>query len=93
MSGVPQGSVLGSHQLNIFVNELFYNVKKGKLSAYADDKQLYFSHGEALTLQHTLNSELAIVLSWISYNVLILNAKTCEISVNRAATICCLQGL
>ena len=69
MSGVPQGSVFGPHLLNIFVNDL------AKLSAYADDKQLYLSHREALTLQHTLNSELAIVLSWISDNVLILKSK------------------
>ena len=79
MSGVPQGSVLGPHLFNIFVNDLvFYNVKKAKLSAYADDKQLYFSHREALTLQHTLNSELAIVSNWICDNGLILNTKKCE---------------
>ena len=63
---------------NIFANDLFYSVKKAKLSAYADDKQLYFSHREALTLQHSLNSELAIVSKWISDNGLILNAKKCE---------------
>ena len=78
MSGVPQGSVLGPHLYIIFVNDLFYNVKDAKLSAYADEKQLYFSHKEALTLQHTLNSELAIVSSWISDNGRILNAKNCE---------------
>lgn len=78
MSGVPQGSVFGPHLLNIFVNDLCYNVKNAKSSAYADDKKLYFSHREALTLQHTLNSELAIVLSWISDNVLILKSKKWE---------------
>ena len=70
--------MLGPHLFNIFINALFYNVKKAKLSAYADDKQLYFSHREALTVQHTINSELAIMSSWISDNGLILNAKKCE---------------
>ena len=38
MSIVPQGSVLGPNLLDIFVNDPFYNVKKAKLSAYADKK-------------------------------------------------------
>ena len=31
-----------------------------------------------LTVQDTLNSELAIILNWISNNGLLLNAKKCE---------------
>ena len=67
--GRASGICVGPQLFNLFVNELFYNAKKAKLSAYADDKQLYFSHREALTLQHTLNSELAFLSNWISDNV------------------------
>ena len=78
MSGVPQGSVLGPHLFNIFINDLFYNIKKAKISAYADDKQLYFSNANARIVQKTLNSELAVVSRWITDNGLLLNPKKCE---------------
>jgi len=78
MSGVPQGSVLGLHLFNIFITDLFYNIKMAKISAYADDKQLYFSNANARILQKTLNSELAVVLSWITNNGLLLNSEKCK---------------
>ena len=77
-SGVPQGSVLGPHLFNIFINDLFYNIKKAKISAYADDKQLYFSNANARIVQKTLNSELAVVSSWITDNGLLLNPQKCK---------------
>lgn len=77
-SGVPQGSVLGPQLFNIFINDLFYNINKAKLSAYADDKQLYCSNANARIVQRILNSELAGVSSWIKDNGLLLNAKKCE---------------
>ena len=77
-SGVPQGSVLGPHLFNIFINDLFYNIKKAKISAYADDKQLYFSNASAKIVQKTLNSELAVVSSWTTDNGLLLNPEKFE---------------
>ena len=77
-SGVPQGSVLGPHLFNIFINDLFYNIKKAKISAYADDKQLYFSNASANIVQKSLNSELVVVSSWITDKGLLLNPEKCE---------------
>ena len=91
MSGVPQGSMFGSNLFNVFVNDLFYSVKKAKLSTYADDKQLYFSPGDVQTLQRTPNSKLAVVSSWISDNSLILNTKKCKSFLFRRSKTQCHQ--
>jgi len=78
LSGVPQGSVLGPHLFDIFINDLFHNITKAKISAYADDKQLYFSNANTRIVQKTLNSELAVVSSWITDNGLLLNPEKCK---------------
>ena len=48
---VPQGSVLDLMLFNIFINILFFHVKRAKMNAYADDQQVYYSHVDPSALE------------------------------------------
>ena len=63
-AGIPLGSILGPLLFNIFLNDLAYVVKQSKLSAYADDTQIFHADNDPVKFQEIINADLANVDKW-----------------------------
>ena len=77
-TGVPQGSILGSLLLNIFLNNLFLFVSNASLSNYADDNTFYTFGDNLEKNKDNLRSSLDTVHQWFYENYVVLNAGKCH---------------
>ena len=67
--GCPQGSMLGPLLLNVFQNDLAYEIDQN-LSMYADDHQLYEINENVPTVNHNLNANATKASVWYKSNLL-----------------------
>ena len=71
--GVPQGSVLGQMFFNIFLNDLFLQIKTVQLNMYADDGQLYTADTDPVSLERRISREVSSANAWYEINGMIAN--------------------
>ena len=75
--GVPQGSILGPQLFLIYINDM-YSCLNCRLSLYADDSALFFSHKDAKVIADRLSIELSNCKRWLTDNKLSLHVGKTE---------------
>ena len=68
IKGVPQGSILGRLVFNVFINGMFYFVKKSSIYNYVDDNTLPYSNKILQTTMVVLENESTDVIGWFIGN-------------------------
>ena len=76
--GVPQGSILGPQLFLLYINDLHVSIDKCRLSLYADDSALIFSHRSPDVVARTLSNDLGQCKKWLVDNKLSLHVGKTE---------------
>ena len=74
LSGVPQGTVLGTLLFLIMISDIYKDVSASKLVSFADDTRLYSSVRDVTDCDN-LQLDLNAVYDWASSNNMFFNFK------------------
>ena len=75
--GVPQGSILGPLLFLVYINDMNISLTC-RLSLYADDSALIFSHHDSIVIADRLSNELSMCKRWFVDNRLSLHVGKTE---------------
>ena len=81
ISGIPQGSILGLLLFNIFINDIFFEIKKSNICNFADDNTLYFCSQDLQSVIENLIYDVKGILTWFKINSKKANPKKFEFMV------------